>query len=171
MQLRPCGRCRRLPALASPRPIAIAVPLAEAAAAARPATAAAVARVAAPAATGRAPILGRLAGQHGAPREADLAGALLDADHHHIDLVAHLDHILDVLDTLRVQLGDMHHTVLAGDEVDERAERHDSDNLAEEHIADLDLARERLDHRDRLLGRLAVGRGDEHAAVVLDVDL
>jgi hypothetical protein len=33
-----------------------------------------------------------------------------------------------------------------------------------------DLARQRLDHRYRLRGCLAVGGGDEHPAIVLDID-
>src|SRR5262249_6274726 len=154
--------------LAAARAVAVAV-AARRAIAARAIPATAIAQAAAGA--GRAAVLGRLAGQYRTARQADPAGARLDADHHDIDLVAHLDHVLDVLDPLGVQLRDVDHAVLAGHQVDEGAKRHDSHHLAQEHIADLDLARQRLDHRHGLLGRLAVGGGHEHPAIVLDVDL
>src|SRR5688500_12599998 len=79
---------------------AIAATVAVATAIVAEATATATAR-AAPAArrsAGRLAVLGALARQHGAPRQADLAAAGLDVDDHDLDLVADLEHILDVLD-------------------------------------------------------------------------
>ena len=60
---------------------------------------------------------------------------------------------------------------LPGKICDERAEVHDARDGAEIRLADLDVAREVFDHLLGLLAAVAVRRRDEHAAVVLDVDL
>ena len=69
------------------------------------------------------------------------------------------------------QLGDVNHAVLAGQQLDKRAEVHDAHDLARVHLANLDVLRDALDDAARLVGCFRVGGGDEHAAVVLDVNL
>ena len=69
------------------------------------------------------------------------------------------------------QLGDVNHTVLAGQQLHKSAEVHDAHDLARVHLANLDVLRDALDDAARLVGSFRVGGGDEHAAVVLDVNL
>src|SRR5262245_44749130 len=109
------GRCAHRPGIASflelapPRAIPVAVAVAEAATAgataatARAATPAATTAAARATAAGRPTLLSGFARQNRTTREADLAGARLHADHHDVDLIAHLHNILDVLDALRIQ--------------------------------------------------------------------
>ena len=59
----------------------------------------------------------------------------------------------------------------AGKDLDERAEVHDANDLAEVGPAELRLRGELLDDRDGLLRGDLVGRGDVDAAVVVDFDL
>ena len=91
-----------------------------------------------------------------------------DLDH---DLVADLDHVFDLLDALRRELRDVDEAFFARQERDERTEVHQARDRAEIRFADLHFFGQRFDHRFGLLGAFAVGRRDEHAAVVLDVDL
>ncbi len=65
----------------------------------------------------------------------------------------------------------MDETVLGAEEVHEGAELHHLDDGAVIDLADFRIGRDRLDPLDRGLHRLAVGGGDLHGAVVLDVDL
>ena len=64
----------------------------------------------------------------------------------------------------------MQQAVLAGDELDERAERLDRDDAAVVLLADLRLLDDGLDAADRLFAT-QVARRDEDRAVFLDVDL
>src|SRR5262249_55470314 len=60
--------------------------------------------------------------------------------------------------------------LLARQDLDEGAERHDARHATGIDTAHLDVAGERPDDVDRLLSPLRAGRADEHGAVVLDVD-
>src|SRR5579871_4222092 len=64
----------------------------------------------------------------------------------------------------------MDQTLFTGQDLDERAEGHDARHLAGIDLAGFDLARQRLDPLDGLLGVLGAARADVHRAVVLDVD-
>src|SRR5213082_3822584 len=87
------------------------------------------------------------------------------------DLVAHVRDLLRPLDAVVGELGDVHETVLVRQDLDEHAEGHHPDDLAPVDPADLDLVGQALDPVDGALAALLVDRGDEHATVVLDVDL
>ena len=113
---------------------------------------------------------GHLAGQHGAARQADLAHAV-DADDHHVDLVAEADHVFDMLDAVVGQFADADQAVLARQDLHERAVGLDADDLAQVDLADLDFLGQPSIIWMAPLGALAVGGGDEDRAVVLDVDL
>src|SRR5215831_12618846 len=95
----------------------------------------------------------------------------------HLDLVADLDHVVDVLDpgaaVQLADLGDVQQAVLAGQQRDERAERGRLHHGAQEALADLGDVRvgDRIDGRPRGLGRRALGGADVDRAVVLDGDL
>src|SRR6185437_4130408 len=95
----------------------------------------------------------------------------------HLDLVADLDHVVDVLDpgaaVQLADLGDVQQAVLAGQQRDERAERGRLHHGAEEPLAHLGNVRvgDRIDRRARGLGGRAVGGADVDRAVVLDGDL
>src|SRR5207237_5182980 len=60
---------------------------------------------------------------------------------------------------------------LVGQRLYEGAERHDPDHLAFVAPANRHLVRQALDPVDRLLTAFLVDRRDEHATVVLDIDL
>src|SRR3954469_18920091 len=101
--------------------------------------------------------------------EADLP-APIDRDDLDQHLVAFLEHVLDLLHPRVGEIGDVHEAVGAGEDLHERPELHDPPHGAEIGLPHLRLLRERADHLDGLLHALAVGRGDGHLAVVLDVD-
>src|SRR5437763_842187 len=103
------------------------------------------------------------------PREADLPAAV-DGDDLHQHLVAFLEHVLDLLHSRVGEVGDVHQTVSAGEDLDEGAELHDPAHRAEIGLPDLGFLGEGADHLDRLIDALARGGGDGDAAVVLDVD-
>ena len=70
---------------------------------------------------------------------------LVDLDDLDEDDVAHVDDVGDLVHSLFGELGDVDHAVLAGSEVDARAELslvvlHDLDHLALVHVADFDVA-------------------------------
>src|SRR5262252_8514977 len=95
----------------------------------------------------------------------------------HLDLVADLYHIVDVLDpgtaVQLADLGDVQQAVLAGQERDERAERGRLHHGAEEplpHLRDVRVG-DRVDRVPRRLRRGPVGGADVDGAVVLDGDL
>src|SRR5207302_6719706 len=99
------------------------------------------------------------------------APALVDLDHLDHDLVADVHDILDLIHPVLGQLADAHQPLLLGQDLDEGPEGHQPGHLALVDLADLEIVGEVVDHGDRLLARRSVGRGDEHAPVVLDVDL
>ena len=104
--------------------------------------------------------------------QADAAALAVDLDHADVDLVALVEHVLDRLDALAGRdVGDVQQAVGALGELDERAERRRLDDLAGELVADLDLLHHRPDALDERVAELAVGRVDQHLAVVVDVDL
>ena len=104
---------------------------------------------------------------HGQPRLA----AVIEAQKLDVDLLALLDDLADRRRAPGRQLRDVHQAVLGAEEVHERAEVHDLDDLALVDRADLGLRRDLLDAPQGRLDRLALGGGDLHRAVVLDVDL
>src|SRR5205823_3963684 len=57
---------------------------------------------------------GHLARQHSFARQAHFALAV-DVYDHHVDLVAHADHVLNLLDAIVGKLGDVHQAVFAGE--------------------------------------------------------
>src|SRR5688500_11199062 len=142
------------------------------------ATSSATVTTAATAATGAGAdggeLLGRLAldgGVLGEP-QADPAALAVDLDHGHLDLVALAQDVLDGVDPLaRLHVRDVKQAVGALDELDERAEGGRLDDLALERVADLRVARHRLDAGDAGVDLSAGGRVDANRAVVVDVDL
>src|SRR6516225_5579955 len=102
--------------------------------------------------------------------EAHLA-ALVKAEKLHLDLVAFLDDVRDLLHPARRELADVHEPVLGAEEVHEGAEVHHLDHGALVDVTDLGLGRDRLDPVDRRLHRVAVGGRHLHRAVVANVDL
>src|SRR5258708_3453988 len=117
-----------------------------------------------------------------APRE--LLGVLVDRADREVDaalpvhlgdldlhVLADLDGIFDVVDTLVGDLGDPDQAFLAGEVLDERADGHDPGDLALEDLADLGLLGEALDHRAGLLAALRLGAGDADRPIVLDLDV
>src|SRR5882762_7627883 len=116
-----------------------------------------------------APVPAALLRQRFLARQPDLPGPV-HGDHLHQDLVAFLEHVLHLLHPRVGEIRDVHEPVGAGEDLHERAELHDPPHGAEIGLPHLRLLRERADHLDRLLHALAVGRGDGHLPVVLDVD-
>src|SRR3989338_6420593 len=92
-------------------------------------------------------------------------------DHLHQDLLALLDLVLDLLDAVLRDLGDVRQALHPGKNLHEGPEVGDARDFAEAGLADLRLGRDLLDDLDRLEGRVLVHRGDVDAAIVLDVDL
>src|SRR5882757_6126429 len=104
--------------------------------------------------------------------QRDLA-AVVDVGDLHTQLVTDVDHILDLGDALApAELGDVDQPVTARQQRHERAEIGCLDDGSEESLTYLGQLRvgDRVDHVDRGLRRLAIGRTDEHRAVVLDGD-
>src|SRR5207248_6691984 len=106
----------------------------------------------------------------GLPAQVEPALAV-DLDRLDHDLVADVADLFHPLHAVVGELGDVHEAVLAGKHLDKGAERHDADDLSLVDPAHLDLVGQALDPVDRLLAAFLVDRGDEDAAVVLDVDL
>src|SRR5262245_31518738 len=115
------------------------------------------------------PLGARLA-QRLLPGQPDLAG-LVHLDDLHVDDVALADDVGDLAHALVGQLRDVHQPVGARHDLDEGAEVDDPPHRAAIYLPDLRLRGERADAVDGLLHGLAVGRGHQHRAVVLDVDL
>src|SRR3972149_5203032 len=105
-----------------------------------------------------------------APGQVDAAQVvdLLDLDQ---QLVADLDHVLDLAHPTVGELGDVHQAFLAGQHLHEGAEVHQPGDAAQVHLADLHLTDNLLDHLHRPPRRLLVHGGDVDAPVLLDVDL
>src|SRR5580693_6780333 len=137
--------------------------------------------VAAPVATVTAgPVLGTAGRRfplHDLDRDQRQLAAVVDLPDLDLDLVADLDHVVDVLDpgtaVQLADLGDVQQAVLAGQQRDERAERGRLHHGAEEPLADLGDVRvgDGVDGRPGRLRRGAVGGADVDGAVVLDGDL
>src|SRR5436190_639596 len=174
--LAPVGIAVARAAGAAPRS-AIAATVAAAARAAVAAVAAAAARRPSAAAgrTGCHELLLRLARDLGVLREAqaDATALAVDLEHADVDLVALVQHVLDGVDALaRRHVGDVQQAIGALRQLDEGAERRRLDDLrGGELVADLDLLGHRRDPRGERLAERAVGRVDQHLAVVVDVDL
>src|SRR6266536_1677305 len=103
------------------------------------------------------------------PREVDPALAI-DLGHQHRDLVADVHHVLDARHPIVGKLGDVNQPLLARQDLDEGAERHQAGHLAGVDRASLDVLGEALDPVDRLPGVVGVVRADQHGAIVRDVD-
>src|SRR5581483_3109843 len=84
------------------------------------------------------------------------------------DLIALAEFVLDILDAVLGDLGDVEQAVGAGEDLDEGAELGQADHLAEVGLADLGHRGEVADHLDGLGETLGVGGGDVHAAGVVD---
>src|SRR5437867_1104299 len=113
--------------------------------------------------------LDALLAQHRLTAQPDAVAVHLD--HLHQDLFALANLILDLLDAVLGDLGDVQESLDAGQDFDERAEVRDARHFSEIRLAGLGLGGDLLDDLDRLHGRGLVHRGDMNAAVVLDVDL
>src|SRR5258708_27497305 len=140
-------------------------------------TVATIPAVTTPVAIAAAEVLaGRLALDDFHWHERQLA-AVVDLADLDLQLVADLDHVIDVLDPYAAvqlaDLGDVQQPVLAGQQRHEGAERGGLDHRPEEPLADLGNVRvgDRIDRRPGRLGRRAVGGADVDGAVILDGDL
>src|SRR6476661_7020913 len=105
-----------------------------------------------------------------AHRQAHLA-ALVDLEQLDLDLLAFAEDVADVLDTLVLDLRDVHQAVLAGHESHERAEVDDARHLAGVDGAGLRLRDDAADPLACGLDLVEVGRADLDDAFVVDVDL
>src|SRR5208282_6217396 len=83
----------------------------------------------------------------------------------------HFDYVLGLLDAEVGQLADVHQAVLARQELNERAELLDGDDLAAVDLADLGFGGHALDRVHRDLHAFGGDRVDVDGAVVFDVDL
>ena len=64
----------------------------------------------------------------------------------------------------------MDESLLAGFELDLCADGQDIDDLAEDNIADLDIADDAVNNLLCLLRRLCIGAGNEYSAVILNIN-
>src|SRR5947207_2051966 len=103
--------------------------------------------------------------------EADPAAILVDLLDDDVEHVAAPDHVLDVADAARADVGDVQQAVGSLLQLDEGAELRGLDDLAGVRVADFGGLGQRLDRGDRGVGLLALGRIDQDRAVLLDVDL
>src|ERR1700733_9445558 len=96
----------------------------------------------------------------------------VNLDHAHVELVTLVEDLLDRGDPpARGDVRNVQQPVGALGQFDERAERGGLDDLAGELVADLDFLGHRADPIHQRVAALAVGRVDEHHALVVDVDL
>ena len=105
-----------------------------------------------------------------AHRKAYLA-TVIEAEQLHFDLVAFLDDIRGFGDPSLGELGDVDETVFRAEEIHEGAE---IDYLHDRTLVDLTdfrIVRDGFDPIDCGADRIAVGGGDLHGAVVLNIDL
>ena len=100
--------------------------------------------------------------------ERDLA-AIVDLDDDDLDLVAHVEDILDLLHAALGDAGNVQQAVLAGQQVHEGAERLDGDHATGVLLARLGNLDDELDALDGLIDGLA-GAADKDGAVFLNVD-
>src|SRR6185295_17026586 len=111
-----------------------------------------------------------VAGQRLLAAQLDLSFAV-DADDLDEDHVALVDHVLDALDPMRLELRDVDQAVFAGRDLDEGAERHHATDRTRVDAPDLRIFG---DAPDDLPGAVAVGAAegrDADLARILDVDL
>src|ERR1700680_1104382 len=106
---------------------------------------------------------------HRLARQADLA-ALVDVDDLDGHLVAFLDEVRDLAHAVGGELADVHQAVGAGHDLDESPVGLDAPHGAGVDLADLGHLGQALDHLDGAPRRRLVGRGDDHLAVVADLD-
>ena len=99
------------------------------------------------------------------------ATVLIDIDHLHLDRLANLHVLKNILDKAVSELGDVAHAVGAWHQLHECAELFDRDNFAFEHGANLDLGAKRFDFQFGLRRFGRVGTRDEHGSVFFHVDL
>ena len=100
--------------------------------------------------------------------KADLA-LLVDLEDLDADLVADVEHVLDLVDASLGDAGDVEQAVLAGKQLDEGAEGLDAHDAAGVLLAGLGNLDDGLDALGGLVAR-TVDAGDEDGAVLLDVD-
>ena len=79
--------------------------------------------------------------------------------------------ILDMLNSLLGDLGNVYHSLLAGSELNECSELLDGNNLSLENLSLFELGGNDLDHIDGLVHSLFVGSADINSAALIDVDL
>src|SRR5258707_14012171 len=104
--------------------------------------------------------------------QADAAALAIDLDDANFDLIALVEDVLDRLHALAGRdVGDVQQAVRALGELDEGSEGGRLDDLAVVLVADLDLLHHHPDALHERVAELAVGRVDQHLAVVVDVDL
>ena len=108
--------------------------------------------------------------------EDSLAGktdftSTIDIGNHHGDLIAHADDIFHFIQRVAVELGDMHHTILIGQDLDESAKIGDANNLTgidppeDRRFGDL------FDALACLIGCWAICSGDVNSAIFFDINL
>ena len=95
---------------------------------------------------------------------------VVHAENHNLDLVANGNDVLDLLDALGVELGNMHESLFAGRVFDEAANWDDARDLAGVDGAGLGVLDDCVDDGQRLVGVVLVDGSDEDAAVVLNID-
>ena len=107
--------------------------------------------------------------------ENRLAGELdavaLDGEHLDQDLIALAELVLDFLDAMLCDLGDVEEPVGAWEDLDERAELGESHDLAEVGLTYFRDSRDVGDHLDGAGETIGVGRGYIDPARVVDIDL
>jgi hypothetical protein len=94
----------------------------------------------------------------------------IDVDNHYFELVANADNRLDVWDPVLGKFTDVNHSVFPGEDLNERSERHDSNNTTGVLVTNLNILGQGVDCRFGLLGVLTVGRSNDDCTVVLNVD-
>ena len=100
--------------------------------------------------------------------ERDLT-AIVDLDDDDLDLVAHVEDVLDLLHTTLGDAGDVQQAVLTGQQIHEGAEGLNGDHATGVLLARLGNLDDELDALDGLIDGLA-GAADKDGAVLLDVD-
>src|SRR5690606_12829299 len=101
--------------------------------------------------------------------EAD-AALLVDLEHLHLDHIAFLELVADLLDALVGDLRDVHQAIATRQDGDERAEVHQLRHLALVDAADFHVRGDLLDLLLRGFAGVAINGGDLDGAVILDLD-
>src|SRR3984893_15323110 len=104
--------------------------------------------------------------------QSDPAALAVHLDDPDADLITFAEHILDAIHPLPGRdVGDVQQPIRALGQLDERSEGRRLDHLADVLVADLHLLHHHPHALDECVAELAVGRVDEHLAVIVDVDL